>query len=234
MGLYASREFVRLGARVIMCDVDAEALAAAAASIGPEAVPVAGDVRRFSYAEEVAEVAREHGGADYLIPFAGGFEARVCKSNVPFYEQPIEVIDWGIDVNLKGAVYFSRALMPQMVEKKYGVIVLVGSVTGFEGDGIGAMYGTAKSGLFNFVKGLAIAGAPHGVRAVCVTPGPVLTRPGMAGMPTLLGRAAELPELVDVILFMCSDNASFITGSNHVVDGGRLCMYQPVQPVKQH
>ncbi len=234
MGLYASREFVRLGARVIMCDVDAEALAAAAASIGPEAVPVAGDVRRFSYAEEVAEVARELGGADYLIPFAGGFEARVCKSEVPFYEQPIEVIDWGIDVNLKGAVYFSRALMPQMVEKKYGVIVLVGSVTGFEGDGIGAMYGTAKSGLFNFVKGLAIAGAPHGVRAVCVTPGPVLTRPGMAGMPTLLGRAAELPELVDVILFMCSDNASFITGTNHVVDGGRLCMYQPVQPVKQH
>ncbi|MBQ9548693.1 MAG: SDR family oxidoreductase [Bacteroidales bacterium] len=233
MGLYATKEFVRLGAKVIMCDVNAEALAGAAALIGPEAIPVAGDVRKYSYAEEVARVARENGGADYLIPFAGGFEARVCKSNVPFYEQPIEVIDWGIDVNLKGAVYFSRALMPQMVAKKYGVIVLVGSVTGFEGDGIGAMYGTAKSGLFNFVKGLAIAGAPHGVRAVCVTPGPVLTRPGMAGMPTLLGRAAELPELVDVILFMCSDNASFITGSNHVVDGGRLCMYQPVQPLKQ-
>jgi NAD(P)-dependent dehydrogenase (short-subunit alcohol dehydrogenase family) len=46
-------------------------------------------------------------------------------------------------------------------------------------------------------------------------------------MPTALGRAAETHELVDVILFMCSDNASFVTGSNHVVDGGRLCMYQP-------
>ena len=136
------------------------------------------------------------------------------------------MIDWGLDVNLKGPVYFSRALMPQMVAKKSGVIVILGSVTGFEGDGAGAMYGTAKSGLFNFVKGLAIAGAPHGVRALCVTPGPVLSRAAMSGMPTLLGRAAELDELVDVILFMCSENASFITGSNHVVDGGRLCMYQ--------
>ncbi|MBR1633384.1 MAG: SDR family oxidoreductase [Bacteroidales bacterium] len=226
MGLYTSKEFVKLGAKVIMCDVNEAALKEAAAGIGPDAIPVAGDVRKFSYAEEVAAEAAKHGGADILISFAGGYEARVCGSNVPFYEQPIEVIDWGIDVNLKGAVYFSRALMPQMVAKKSGVIILLGSVTGFEGDGNGAMYGTAKSGLFNFTKGLAMAGAPHGVRAVCVTPGPVLTRPGMAGMPTLLGRAAELPELVDVILFMCSDNASFITGSNHVVDGGRLCMYQ--------
>jgi NAD(P)-dependent dehydrogenase (short-subunit alcohol dehydrogenase family) len=46
-------------------------------------------------------------------------------------------------------------------------------------------------------------------------------------MPTALGRAGETHELVDVILFMCSDNASFVTGTNHVIDGGRLCMYQP-------
>ena len=49
----------------------------------------------------------------------------------------------------------------------------------------------------------------------------------MSGMPTALGRAGEVEELVNVILFMCSENASFITGTNHVVDGGRLCMYQP-------
>ena len=135
--------------------------------------------------------------------------------------------DWGLDVNLKGAVYFARALMPQMVAKKGGVICCLGSVTGFEGDGVGTMYGTAKSGLFNFVKGLALAGGPHNVRALCVTPDPVLTRAAMSGMPTALGRAAETRELVDVILFMCSDNASFVTGTNHVIDGGRLCMYQP-------
>ena len=68
------------------------------------------------------------------------------------------------------------------------------------------------------------------MRALCVTPGPILTRAAMSGMPTILGRAGETRELVDVILFMCSENASFITGTNHIVDGGRLLMYQPYQP----
>ena len=226
MGLYSAKEFVRLGAKVIMCDVNEEALAQAAAEIGEAAIPVCGDVREYEYAEAVAAEAAKHGGADYLVACAGGNEARCCNSRVPFYEQPKEVLDWGIDVNLMGPIYFARTLMPQMVEKKSGAIIMLGSVTGFEGDGIGSMYGTAKSGLFNFVKGLAIAGAPHGVRAVCITPGPVLSRAAMNNMPTLMGCAAELEELVDVILFMCSDNASFITGTNHVVDGGRLCMYK--------
>lgn len=231
IGLRTAERMAASGARVIMCDVNEEALSVSAERIGESAIPMVGDVRDFRYAMSVASECEHHGGADFLIACAGGNEARCCRSNVPFFEQPVDVLDWGIDVNLKGPVYFSRALMPQMVAKKSGVIVLLGSVTGFEGDGTGTMYGTAKSGLFNFVKGLAIAGAPHNVRAVCVTPGPILSRAAMAGMPTLLGRAGEVDELVNVLLFMCSGQSSFITGSNHVVDGGRLCMYQPYQPI---
>ena len=227
MGLLTSQELARLGAKVVMCDINPEALAAAAAAIGPAAVACAGDVRKFADAERAAAEAAKLGGCDILVTCAGGNEARMCQSHVPFYEQPVEVLDWGIDVNLKGAIYFARACMPQMVAKKKGVIVCLGSVTGVEGDGVGTMYGTAKSGLFNFVKGLAVAGGPHNVRAVCVTPGPILTRAAMSGMPTVLGRAGETHELVDVILFMCSENASFITGTNHIVDGGRLLMFQP-------
>lgn len=233
MGLRASQEFARLGATVVLCDVNAEALSAAVAAIkanGGKAIACTGDVRKWDDAMRAAAEAGKLGGCDILVTCAGGNEARCCKSNVPFYEQSQEVIDWGLDVNLKGAVYFARACMPQMVAKKKGVIVCLGSVTGFEGDGVGSMYGTAKSGLFNFVKGLAIAGGPHNVRALCVTPGPVLTRAVMSGMPTALGRAGEVDELVDVILFMCSENASFVTGTNHVVDGGRLCMYRPYVP----
>ena len=223
MGLYASREFVRLGARVIMCDVDAEALAAAAASIGPEAVPVAGDVRRFSYAEEVAEVARELGGADYLIPFAGGFEARVCKSNVPFYEQPIEVIDWGIDVNLKGALYFIRACIGNMLDHNHGVIINFGSVSGEEGSAGCIDYAAAKSAMHGVTKSIASLGAKHNVRSCCIMPGPVLTRAAMANMKTAIGRAAEPWEIVDFILYLCDDtHGGFITGSSHLLDGGRL------------
>ena len=223
MGLLASEEFARLGAKVIMCDISREVLLREASRVG--GIPMCGDVREYSFAQSVADMTGTMGGADILAAFAGGNEARCCNSNVPFYQQPIEVIDWGIDVNLKGPVYFSRALMPQMVAKQGGVICLLGSVTGFEGSGLGSMYGTAKSGIFNFVKGLALAGSPHGVRAFCVSPGPVLTRAAMADMPTPMGRAAEPHEIVDVILFLCSENASYVTGSNHVVDGGRLCMY---------
>ena len=229
MGLMTSETLVAAGANVVMCDVNAEALGKAAGSAnakGPgRAFACAADVRRFADAEKAAALAAsETGRLDLLVTFAGGYEPRMCQSFVPFYEQPVEVLDWGIDVNLKGAIYFARACMPQMVAQKSGVICCLGSVTGFEGDGSGAMYGTAKSGLFNFVKGLAQAGAPHNVRAFCATPGPVLTRPGMAGMKTLQGHAAETHELVGFILFLCSDACRCVTGSNHVMDCGRLAM----------
>ena len=228
MGLLASQELAKAGAAVVMCDISADALNAAAAAIvaaGGKATAVTCDVRKFDDAVRAADVAvATYGSLDLLLCIAGGNEARCCKSGKPFYEQPIEVIDWGLDVNLKGAVYFARACMPQMVKQGSGVILFTGSVTGFEGDGCGSMYGTAKSGLFNFVKGVAKAGAKHGVRAVCVSPGPVLTRAAMASMPTLLGRAAEPIEIVDFMLYLCSDKAAFITGTNHVIDGGRLCL----------
>lgn len=227
MGLRASQEFARLGATVVLCDVNAEALSAAVAAIkanGGKAIACTGDVRKWDDAMRAAAEAGKLGGCDILVTCAGGNEARCCKSNVPFYEQSQEVIDWGLDVNLKGAVYFARACMPQMVAKKKGVIVCLGSVTGVEGDGVGTMYGTAKSGLFNFVKSLALAGGPHGIRAVCVSPGPVLTRPGMSTMATVRGTAAQPDELVNVILYLCSDAASFVTGTNILVDGGHMCV----------
>lgn len=233
MGLLASKQLAAAGAKVVMCDVNKEALereadaiasAPETATAGGAAAPCLCDVRRWEDAQAAAALALDRfGRIDLLLCFAGGNEARVCGSPLPFYEQPQEVIDWGLDVNLRGPIYMARACMPAMVAKKSGVICLLGSVTGFEGDGRGAMYGTAKSGLFNFVKGLAISGAPHGVRAFCVSPGPVLTRPGMASMKTLLGRAAEPSEVVDLILYLASENGAFVTGTNHVIDGGRLC-----------
>lgn len=229
MGLRASERLAKAGAKVVMCDINGEALEKAAAAIrsaGGTVETCVVDVRRFADAERAAALALEKFGAiDLLIPFAGGNEARICGTRgIPFYEQPVETIDWGIDVNLRGPVYFARAVMPAMVKAKRGVICLVGSVMGIEADRIGAMYGAAKSGLFNFVKSLALAGGPHGVRAVCVSPGPVLTRPGMSTMATVRGSAAQPDELINVILYLCSDDASFVTGTNVLVDGGHMCI----------
>lgn len=229
MGLLTAQTLAAAGGNVVLCDFDAAGVAKATEAINAagagKAYAVVADVRNFADAERAAALAMEKTGRiDLLVNYAGGNEARCRRSFVPFYEQPIDVIDWGLDVNLKGTVYFSRACMPYMVKAKSGVIVCMGSVTGFEGDGNGAMYGTSKSGLFNFTVGLAKAGAPHGVRAFCVAPGPVLTRPAMAKMQTALGRAIEPREIVDFILYLASDKCPSVTGSTHLVDAGRLCV----------
>ena len=146
----------------------------------------------------------------------------MLNCGLPFHEMPIEVIDWGLDVNLKGVVYCCRAVLGTMIQQKSGVIINLGSVTGIQGDGYGAVnYSAAKSGIIGLTKSIALCGAPHGVRCCCVSPGPVLTRPGMANMKTRLGRAAEPIEVVNLILYLCSDKAAFITGTNYLIDGGR-------------
>jgi len=227
IGLLSAQRLCAEGARVVLCDVNQEAVESAAAEVhakGGDAIGLKVDVRH--YEEVKAAVARalaDFGRVELLLNCAGGASTRVFGRSEPFHQLPIEVIDWGLDVNLKGAVYFCHAALGAMIEQKRGVIVTLGSVTGMEGSAGAVDYSAAKSGLIGLTKSLALCGAPHGVRACCVSPGPVLTRPGMANMKTRLGRAAEPREIVDLILYLCSEQAAFITGSNHVIDGGRGC-----------
>ena len=67
-------------------------------------------------------------------------------------------------------------------------------------------------------------GAASGIRCVCVSPGPVLTRAAMANMPTAIGRAAEPSEIVQLVMYLASDKAAFITGTTYLADGGRVCL----------
>ena len=109
-----------------------------------------------------------------------------------------------------------------------GAIVHIGSVTGAEGSKRNMSYATSKAGLMHgLTKSVAQYGAKYGIRCNCVAPGPVLTRPGMSKMPTLLGRAAEPQEIIDLIMYLCSDKAAFITGETIMIDGGRKAMERP-------
>ena len=133
--------------------------------------------------------------------------------------------DFGIDVNLKGAIYFDHAVMQQMAKQNSGVIIHLGSITGEEGCSVNIAYAASKSALMNGVtKSIALAGAKYNIRTVCVAPGPVLTRPGMANMKTLLGRAAEPQEIVDMIMYAASDKCAFLNGTTILMDGGRNVM----------
>ena len=94
-----------------------------------------------------------------------------------------------------------------------------------EGDGYGMDYPTSKAGLmFGLTKSIARYGAKYNIRCVCISPGPVLTRANMAQMKTLLNRAADPQEIIDLCLFVASEKGQFINGENIMIDGGRNAM----------
>ena len=227
IALLCAQEYAEEGGKVVMVDVNHESVTAAAAEIrskGGAAVGVKADIRDYEQVKAAATLAVDKfGSIDIMVNCAGGASSRVMGyAGVPYHELPVEVIDWGLDVNLKGAIYFCHAVLGQMIKQKSGVFINLGSVEGLTGSAF-LDYGAAKSAMIGLTKSLTVVGSPHGIRACCVSPGPVLTRPEMAKMKTRLGRAAETQEIVDLILYLSSEQAAFITGANYVIDGGRSC-----------
>ena len=234
MGLLFAENFAELGGNVVLCDVNEAVLNEKVAEINAkgkgQAIGVLCDVRDYDQVCNARDKAVEaFGRIDVMANFAGGTAVRMQKVDRQAYPEfpdvPIEVYDWGIDVNLKGPFYFAHAVLKQRREQKSGLIINIGSITGQEGDGYGMDYPTAKAGLmFGLTKSIAQYGSKYGIRCVCVSPGPVLTRAAMAGMKTLLGRAAEPQEIIDLCLFLASDKGQFINGENIMIDGGRNAM----------
>ncbi len=230
MGLLLAKDFVKHGGNAVLADINRESLEAAVREINSEypsrAVYSVCDVRDYAQVTATCNLAiKTFGSIDVMVNLAGGAETRICKAEGEFPDIPIEVYDWGIDVNLKGQFYFCHAVMKQMREQRGGVIINIGSVTGEEGCATNVAYSASKSAAMNgLTKSVALYGAQYGVRCVCVSPGPVLTRPGMAAMKTAIGRAAEPEEIVDLILYAASDKAAFMTGINILSDGGRNIM----------
>ena len=235
MGLLSAKCIAAEGGNVALVDVNEAGLAAAEAEIGRPAqtLSLTVDVRDYAQVIAARDAAVERfGRIDILICCAGGAETRLLRDQVPalkhaktFHEVPIEVYDFGIDLNLKGPIYFAHAVMAQMAKQMSGVIIVMGSITGQEGSSINMAYAASKSSLMTgVVKSLAIQGAPYNVRACCVAPGPVLTRAAMASMKTLLGRASEPQEIVDMILYLASDSGASVTGTTFLMDCGRNVM----------
>ncbi len=233
IGRLTAERFAEMGADVVLTDINKEVIDTVAAEIvakGGKAVAVAADVRNFNEVMEVRNKAMEtYGRIDFLINCAGGASGRINQVKESFRDWPIEALDWGIDVNLKGPMYMTRACIGDMIDGgNGGVIIYLGSAVGSRGgNGGSADYSTSKAGLmFGLTKSMAQYGAPHNIRCNAVSPGPVLTREAMAKTPTLLGRAAEPIEIVNLITYLCSDQASFITGSNYAIDAGRACQHR--------
>ncbi len=226
--MVTSRLMAEEDAIVYLLDINEERLKQVTEEIcekGGKAFAQVCDVREYEHIQTaVKRCVSEHGHLDIIINYAGGFPARMCGlEDKRFIATPIEVLDWGIAVNFRAPLLFARAAFEQMMKQHSGVIINIGSIDGETGNAID--YAGEKSGVAHgMTKALAHQGAPYGIRCCAVTPGPVLTRPSMAGRPSALGRVAQPEEVAKLVMYLCSDDASFITGTNYIIDGGRLLM----------
>ena len=122
-------------------------------------------------------------------------------------------------------MYLSHAVLPSMIENGYGRIVNIGSVAGVYGLSWFVDYSTSKGAVISFTKALAKAVSDKGITVNCISPGSVAPD-GSEAMTdySFVGRAATYDEIANVILFVSSDEASYVSGQNYLVDGCRKQM----------
>jgi 3-oxoacyl-[acyl-carrier protein] reductase len=201
-----------------------------AAELAAEGVNAAGfvaDLTDHGQALELAaEVAVRLGPVDILVNNAGIAQVGEQSARVPFVELTEQQWDRDIAVNLKTAFNATRAVLPGMVERGWGRVVSVSSVTGpvvsYPGS---AGYSAAKGAMDGLTRALAIETGPHAVTVNSVAPGWIETgssddveREG--GRNTPVGRSGTPFEVAELIAFLASDGARYLTGRSIVVDGG--------------
>jgi NAD(P)-dependent dehydrogenase (short-subunit alcohol dehydrogenase family) len=132
--------------------------------------------------------------------------------------------------NVRSAYFLVAGIAPGMAERSTGSIISLASMAGQIGLDGGAAYGATKAALSSMTRSWAAEFSPRGVRVNAVAAGPVFSSPEKAalieqlGQTTLLGRGAQVEEIAEVIAFLASDKASYVTGATLAVDGGRTAV----------
>ena len=229
MGAEEARLFAREGAKVVIADIideDGEAVAREIEDTGGEATYVHTDVTSAeSWDAAVQATLDKYGKVDILVNNAG-----ISSGS---HEDPLDVDGWNniMDVNSTGVYLGTRAVIPTMLEAGGGSIVNISSIMGFVGgEGGHPAYHASKGAVRIFTKATAVRYGPDGIRANSVHPGfmpPMRTsnfrssdeRQQLIDL-TPLRRTGETIEVANGVLFLASDEASFVTGTELVIDGG--------------
>ncbi len=235
IGWATARLFAREGAMVAIADIHREAAEKAAVAIteeGGRAIAIPCDVSRADECKAAVEHTIRHlGGLDILFNNAG----IIRRATV--VEITEEEWDRAMAVNVKGVFLMSRYAIIWMAEHGGGVIINTGSGWGLTGGGKAASYCASKGAVVNLTRAMAIDHGPQNIRVNCVCPGDISTgmlveearqldvRPDhfmeeAAARP--LGRVGAPEEAARAVLYLASDDSSFVTGTTLVVDGGGL------------
>lgn len=240
IGRAAARLFAAEGAAVFVSDVradSAEETARLIAAAGGDAGWCACDVGHESQVAEMTRRAVDRlGGLDTLVMSAGIF------TRGRLHELSLHDWEWVLRVNLSGMFLCARAAIPHLIQAGGGAVVAVGSVSSVvSGRGSSsAAYKVSKAGVLQLARTIAVEYADRGIRANCVCPAGVDTDfekhagedaaratsvlsdpiPSATTVFNLLGRLARAEEIAEVIAFLASDAASFVTGSAVMADGG--------------
>ncbi len=231
-------EFVKEGAKVVVADIDFEGAQKTVEELkkmGGEAIAVKVNVADPDDVRSMVEKAVEKfGKVDILINNAG------IAIQKPALDMTLEEWRRIIDVNLTGVFLCSQAAARVMVKHGGGVIINMASMLGFIAIPKRSAYCASKAGVIGLTKELAVEWAKYGIRVVGVAPGWVatrrvieLTKKGIVNeeavkMMTPMGRMAKPEEVAKLMVFLASDDASFITGDTILIDGGYVAYGGPV------
>lgn len=234
VGAAAARVLAREGAAVVVADLNgpgAEAVAKEIEAAGGLATAAAVDVaEEDQIAAMVATAVREFGGLDILHNNAALVSPEVMGRDLAITDIDAEMWDRVFRVNLRGYVLGAKHAIPAMLERGGGVVINTTSGTGLRGEALRPAYGTSKAAIIGFTRNIAAQYGKQGVRSVAIALGLVKTPALKAGLPPqvqemmlthhLTTRLADPEDIAEVVSFLASDRASFITGCTIPVDGG--------------
>lgn len=236
IGEAVAKRFSEEAAKLVLLDLDAGRLTKTAAALRSNSravTEIACDVTdEASVDKAFAAIVAEHGRIDVLVNNVGG------ARNAKLWDMSVEQWDFTIRLNLRSAFLCTRAAIRTMMKQRSGAIVCLSSGSR-EGTpwtaqhSGGAAYATSKAGIHGFIRDAALELSEHGIRINAVAPGPIATERNVGLFEPMrnsdtspwklvpMRRIGEPREVADAILYLASDEASYITGTTLNVAGGR-------------